>query len=333
MVALFLSLTLFVARGAAYTPSKELVEAAKKDGAVSVFGSIDTQTFGKIQDAFEKKYPGIKTSYWRGSTTAIMQKAYAEFRADKVTWDVFFTSDDPMDIMLQDGMFAKYQTPVGEYFQKQYHHPFFSPSYRKVIIGLMYNTKYIKPAEAPKSYLDFVDPKWKGRITMPNPAGHTSTAKWLASLHLVLGSKEKEEEYISRLAAQDPVLLKSLLPTSKAIASGEIPLGVTYIKYVYIWGKDGAPLDYVRLPGYLGDNHYIAISKKAPHLNASKLFIDYWYTKETMMTLAQSGEFVNMPGVYPPLKDADKIKFVAEVQRSKKEYQALKKKFEKIFKK
>ena len=157
-----------------------------------------------------------------------------------------------MEIMRKDGMFAKYQTPVGKYFEKQYHHPFYSPSYRKVVIGFAYNTKFIKPEEAPKSYWDFVDPKWKGRFTMANPAGHTSTAKWLASLHLVLGSKEKATEYVQRLAANKPFMLKSMNPTSKAIASGESPLGVTYIKFVYILGLDGAPMDYVRLPAYMG---------------------------------------------------------------------------------
>ena len=329
----FLSLTFFLSGSLVYAQSQDLIAAAKKEGKVSVFGSLCKKTVKRIQNTFEKKYPGIKSFYWRGSTTAIMKKAMSEYRADKVSWDVFLTSNDPMEIMRKDGMFAKYQTPVGKYFEKQYHHPFYSPSYRKVVIGFAYNTKFIKPEEAPKSYWDFVDPKWKGRFTMANPAGHTSTAKWLASLHLVLGSKEKAKEYVQRLAANNPFMLKSMNPTSKAIASGESPLGVTYIKFVYILGLDGAPMDYVRLPAYMGDSHYIAPSSKSPHPNAGKLWIDHWYSKESMDIMAKSGEFVNRPGVYPPLKGADKIKYVEEVNRSKKEYKKLKKKYGKLFRK
>ncbi len=329
---LFLSLTFFLSGSLAHAQSKGLIAAAKKEGKVSVFGSLCKKAVKLIQGTFEKKYPGVKTFYWRGSTTAIMKKAMSEHRADKVTWDVFFTSDDPMEIMRKDGMFTKYQTPVGQYFEKQYHHPFFSPSYRKVVIGFMYNTKHLKPADAPKSYWDFVDPKWKGRITIPNPAGHTSTAKWLASLHLVLGSKEKEDEYVKKLAALKPRMLKSMNPVSKSVAAGEAHLGLTYIKFTYILSKDGAPLDYARLPAYMGDTHYIALSAKAPHSNAGKLWIDHWYSKESMDIMAKFGEFVNMPGVYPPLKDSNKVKFVEEVQRSKKEYKKLKKKYGKIFK-
>ncbi len=333
LAGLFLGLAFFLSSSLVYAQSKKLIEAAKKEGKVSIFGSLCKKTVKRIQNTFEKKYPGVKSFYWRGSTTAIMKKAMSEFRAKKVTWDVFLTSNDPMEIMRKDGMFTKYQTPVGKYFEKQYHHPFYSPSYRKVVVGFAYNTKFIKPEEAPKSYWDFVDPKWKGRFTMANPAGHTSTAKWLSSLHLVLGSKEKEAEYIKRLVANKPLLLKSMNRTSKAIASGESPLGVTYIKFVYILGKDGAPMDYVRLPSYLGDSHYIALSSFAPHSNAGKLWIDHWYSKESMNIMAKSGEFVNRPGVYPPLKDSDKIKYTEEVNRSKKEYKKLKKKYGKIFRK
>lgn len=322
---------LFFLTGSAYAQSKELIEAAKKEGRVSILGSLDVPTTRKIQDTFEKKYPGIETFYWRGSGTAVIKKATSEFRAGNVHWDVILTATDVMEIMRKQGMFAKYQTPVGKYFEKQYQHPFFSPSYRKMIVGWLYNTKAIKPEDAPKSYDDILDPKWKGKITIPHPAGHTFTAQVLSSLHLVLGSKEKEEAYIKDLAANEPVLLKSMAPTSRAVASGEVPIALTFIKYVYILGEDGAPLEYVRLPAYLGDVHYIAPGSKAPHPNAAKLWIDHWYSKESMETIAKSGEFVNMPGIYPPLKGAAEAKYVQAVSRDSKDYQKLKKKYSKIF--
>jgi iron(III) transport system substrate-binding protein len=320
-----------LSRGLVGAQSQEVIDAAKKEGKVSIFGTLDKKTARKVQDIFEKKYPEIKTSYWRGSGTAVLKKSMSEHRADKVTWDILLASTDPMEIVRKDGMFTKYQSPMGSYFDEQYHHPYFSPSYRRVIVGWLYNTKAIKPEDAPKNYWDVLDPKWKGKITIGHPAGHTFTAQTLSSLHLVLGSKEKEDEYIEKLAAQKPGKLKSMGPASRAVASGEFPIALTFIKYVDILGRDGAPLDYVRLPGYLGDQHYLGISKKVPHPNAAKLWIDYWYSKDVMEVIAQSGEFVNMPGIYPPLKGADKIKFVQAVSRNKKDYKKLKKKYGKIF--
>ncbi len=311
--------------------SKELIEAANKEGKVSIIGSLDITTTRKIQDTFEKKYPGIKTSYWRGSGTAIYKKAVGEFRADAVHWDVILTATDMMENMREIGLFSKYQTPVGEYFEKQYHHEFFSPSYRKMLVGWLYNTKQIKPEDAPKSYEDILDPKWKGKITIPHPAGHAFTAQILSNLNLVLGSEEKEDAYIKGLAANKPILLKSMAPTSAAVASGEVPIALTFIKYVQILGNQGAPIEYVRLPAYLGDVHYIAPGSKAPHPNASKLFIDHWYSKESMEIIAKSGEFVNRPGVFPPLKGADTAKYVQAVSRKPKDYKKLKKKYGKVF--
>jgi len=330
---LLLTVIFLLPAKAVHGQSKELIEAAKKEGKVSIFGSLCKKTVKRIQTSFEKKYPGIKTYYWRGSGTAILKKAMSEYYADTVTWDVFLTAKDAMEIMRKEGMFAKYQTPLGQYFEKQYHHPFFSPAYRKIIVGFAYNTKHLKPSEAPKTYADFIDPKWKGKFTMGQPAGHTFTVQWLSSLHVILGSKEKEDEYIRRLAANKPHLLQSMNPTSKVIASGEVPLGITYLPYVYILGEQGAPMDYVRLPGYLGDSQYISTGSKAPHPNAGKLWIDHFYSPESMKIIAKSGEFVTMTGVYPPLKGAEKIKYVQMVGRSKKEYKSLKKKYGKIFRK
>ena len=312
---------------------KALIEAARKEGKVTIFGSLQDQVMQQILTSFDKKYPGVKSVYWRASTTAVMDRAINEFRTGKVSWDIFFTGVDAMEIMRAEGMFLKYQTPASKNFDKQYHHAFYSPNYRSSIIGFVYNTRYVKPAEAPKSYWDYADPKWDGKTTMSDPTAHTSMAKWLSSLHLVLGDKTKEDEYAQRLAASGPLLHRSLTPAVESIASGERPLGIAYIKYVCDMGKVGAPLDYVRLPAYLGEGNYIAIGSRSANVNAAKLWIDHWYSKESMTALANDCEFVNLRDVHPPLKDAGKIKFVEEIERSESDYKQLGEKYGKFFKK
>jgi ABC-type Fe3+ transport system substrate-binding protein len=98
-------------------------------------------------------------------------------------------------------------------------------------------------------------------------------------------------------------------------------------------GKVGAPLDYVRVPAYLGESNYIAIGSKSANVNAAKLWIDHWYSRDSMEALAKDCEFVNLRGVHPPLKDADKIKFVEEIQRSESDYKQLGEKYGKFFRK
>ncbi len=326
-----ISLALSCAVGRAGGQDKNLLDSAKKEGRVTIFGSIQDDVMRSIQSSFEKKYPPVKSVYWRASTTAVMERAMSEYRAGKVSWDVFFTGVDAMEIMRKEGMFAKYQTPAAASFDKQYHHDFYSPNYRSSIIGFVYNTRYIKPVDAPKSYWDYVDPKWDGKTTMSDPSVHSSIAKWLSSLHLVLGNPSKEQEYIQRLGASRPLLHPSLTPAIETIANGEKPLGIGYIKYVCDLGKSGAPLDYVRLPAYLGEGNYIAVGSKAQNPNAAKLWIDHWYSRESAEALAKDCEFVNLRGVYPPLKDADKIKFVEEDERTANDYKQLGEKYGRIF--
>ncbi len=81
----------------------------------------------------------------------------------------------------------------------------------------------------------------------------------------------------------------------------------------------------------LGDGQYISLGSKAPRPNAGKAFIDFFLDEESMTIQAKTGEFVNRQGIYPPLADADKIKFVQMYPFSKEDYEVKKKEYQKIF--
>src|SRR6185503_8151353 len=94
------------------TAQEKVLEAARKEGKVTIFGSLQDEVMKQIQASFDRKYPGIKSVYWRASTTAVMDRAINEFRTGRVSWDVFFTGVDAMEIMRNEGMFLRYQTPA-----------------------------------------------------------------------------------------------------------------------------------------------------------------------------------------------------------------------------
>jgi hypothetical protein len=99
-------------------------------------------------------------------------------------------------------------------------------------------------------------------------------------------SQAKANDWIKRLAALEPLMLDSMVPVGERIAAGEVPLGIAYPKYVQVWGRKGAPLDYVKgLPVYLGDGNYIAMTAKAPNPNASKLFAEWLISDEGQKTI------------------------------------------------
>ncbi len=307
----------------------KLVAAAKKEGKVVVYGSLESDTVGAIKKAFQKR-TGIEMEYWRASATKVMDQAMGEYRAGKPLFDIILTNDNPMQIMLKEGIFAKYNSPSAADFAKDAIDPNLGPRYRNVIVGVIYNKNVIKPADAPKSLEDLINPKYKGKLVMPDPTQHTTTTQWVASLFKLMG-KEKADKYIRDLAAMKPILVESLLPAAERVTTGETPIAITYVKYVFIFGQKGAPLDYVRLGKMMGDGHYLGLNNKAPHSNGGKAFIDYFLDDESMNILAKMGEFVNRKGVYPPLPDADKIQFVEMLDLDKKGFAEKKKEYSKIF--
>ena len=103
------------------------------------------------------------------------------------------------------------------------------------------------------------------------------------------------------------------------------------MRFVLTYNKQGASLDYVRDYTMLGDGQYITLASKALRPNAGKAFIDFFLEEASMKIQADTGEFVNRRGVYPPLQDADKIKFVQMYSFGKEDFEAKKKEYQKIF--
>jgi iron(III) transport system substrate-binding protein len=313
----------------AYGQSASMVEAGKKEGKAVVYGSLESDSAETVFNAFRKK-TGIQVEYWRASATKVMDRALSEYRAGKPLFDIILTNDNPMQIMFKEGLFAKYDSPSAKDFTKESIDPNLGPRYRNVVIGVLYNKSVIGAAEAPKSLNDLIKPQYRGKLVMPDPTQHTTTTQWVASLEKLMG-KEKADKYIRDLAAMKPILVESLLPAAERVATGETPIAITYVKYAYIFGQRGAPLDYVRLGKMMGDGHYLTLGNKAPHPNAGKSLIDYFLGPESMAMIAKLGEFVNRKGVYPPLPDADKIQFVEMHDLDRKQFAEKKKEYQQIF--
>jgi iron(III) transport system substrate-binding protein len=331
MLAFILASTFFLAFSAElFAQSAGLIDAAKKEGGkVVAYGSLESQAFDAIKAGFEKK-TGLQLEYWRASGTKTMDRAVSEYRSGKPLYDAILLNANVARLVSKEGMLAKYDSPSAAQFAKEAIDPVLGPSYRNVIIGIIYNKSMLSPAEAPKTLEDLARPQFKGKIAMPDPGQHVTTTQWLANLQKVI-SNEKTDKFIRDLASQKPILVESFIPSAERVTGGEVPLAITYVIYAYTYAQKGAPVDYVRLGKMMGDGHYALLSNKSPHPNAGKAFIDYLLGEDSAKILAKMGEFVNRKGIYPPLPDADKIQFVPMEDFSIKEYAEKRKEFQKLF--
>ncbi|MBI2089417.1 MAG: extracellular solute-binding protein, partial [Deltaproteobacteria bacterium] len=275
------TLSLFSLVTSASGQEMTLIEAARKEGArVVVYGSMETGIAESISKAFLKK-TDIHVDYWRASATKVMDRALNEYRAGKPLFDVVLTIAEPMRLMQRAGIFARYHSPAAKDYPKGTIDPDLGPSFRKLMIGVVYNKNVIKPADVPKSLEDLLAPTYKGKLVMPDPTQHTTTTQWLANLHKLMG-KERADRYIRDLAAARPLLVESLLPSVQRASTGETPICITLVHYAYVFGQKGASLDHVRLPQMLGENSYVALGNNGPHPNSGKAFIDFFLGEESM---------------------------------------------------
>jgi len=193
-----------------FAQDAKLVEAAKKEGGkIVVYGSLENDTMDLISAALKKK-TGLEVDYWRDAANKVTDRVAAEARAGKPQADVVLTTTSTLKLIQKDGLLAKYDSPANKAFPKEVTDPNLGPAYRSTVIGVVYHTGMIKKADAPKTLEDIVKPQYKGKLVVPDPSVHTTTAQWMASLHKIMG-KEKADKFIHDLAASKPLLVPSLI--------------------------------------------------------------------------------------------------------------------------
>ncbi|HYA28340.1 MAG TPA: extracellular solute-binding protein [Acidobacteriota bacterium] len=328
-ILIILLCSLFVSVSASAQDAK-LIEAAKKEGGkVVAYGSLENTAIDPITEAFEKK-TGIKVEYFRSSATKAMERGLTELRAGKALFDVMVNNSGAIEIMRKENIFAKYISPSAANFPKSEIDPQLGPAYRHTPIGIIYNKSAISAADAPKSLQDLLNPKYRGKVVMPDPTQHTTTMQWLASLYKIMG-KEKADNFIRDLGATKPILAESFAPSAERVSTGETPIAISLVRYVVTFAETGAPVDYVRLGKMLSTGQYLALSNKAPRPSAGKAFIDFFLSAEGMKLLAKSGEFVTMKGIPQLLPGADKIQPVEMDDLDSKGYADKREEFRRAF--
>src|SRR2546423_854113 len=149
----------------AATGQRPLARGARKEGTVVIYsGMIVNQLLRPLTEAFEKKYPFIKTRYWRGDSNQLLIKVHTEIRANALEADVVEGSGIPGTVGASS-IVLPFTSPLFESLRPEDVAPnrtWAATRYR--YIGLGYNTSYVSKEAAPKNYGDLLDPRWKGKM-------------------------------------------------------------------------------------------------------------------------------------------------------------------------
>src|SRR3954468_4577958 len=154
-----------------------LVEAAKKEGKVVYYTSIDLPIAEKIAKTFEAAYPGIAVRGERTGAERVFQRIAEEYGSNIHAVDVVNSSDaSHLIVWKRDGLLAPFvPEDVAKHYPAEHKDPDGQfASFRVWLSIIAYNTNLVKAEDAPKSFADLLDPKWKGKIVKAHP-GYSGT--------------------------------------------------------------------------------------------------------------------------------------------------------------
>jgi len=300
-IALLGALASILALGSAPAFAQDArVEAAKKEGKVVWYTSLALPTAEKIGKLFEAAYPGIKVEVQRTGSQRILQRVMQEMQANLKLVDVIHTSDAGHFVLLKEKKLLMKYTPAGvdafpAGFKDRDGYYF---TLRATVNVIAYNTKLVSSAEAPRTWKDLLDPKWKGKLVTAHP-GYSG----VISTHVLALVQLYGWDYFKQLAQNKLMLVQSAVDPAGVVASGERMVAVDGGDYYYYqMKKKGNPIEVVYpkegVPLVVSPT---AIASFAPHPNAAKLFTDFTFTRELQQVMADSeGLYTGHPEVKYP---------------------------------
>ncbi|HKS86303.1 MAG TPA: extracellular solute-binding protein [Pseudolabrys sp.] len=295
-----LSTRVVSAAPAAGTTTPALIEAAKKEGKVVWYTSIDLKLSETIGKAFEAKYPGVQCKVERSGAERLLQRIGQEYAANVHAVDVVNSSDASLLVYWkQQGMLEPYvPEDVAKFYPAAHKDPDGTyASFRVFLCVIAYNTNLVKKEEAPKSFADLLDPKWKGKIVKAHPgySGTIMTATYQCS-------RDLGWSYFEKLAQQNVLQVQSAADPPKKIALGERAIQADGVEYLILHEKEsGQPVEPVYAtegtPIIVGPN---GMFKAAPNPNAARLFQNFCFTPECQQLCIDVG---GLRSVHPQAKE------------------------------
>ena len=201
----------------AITPA--LIEAAKKEGKVVCYTSIDLAGAERIAKTFEAKFPGVTVQVERTGAERLFQRIGQEYQSRIFAVDVVNTSDAAHVIVWKRNGWLMPYVPedVAKHFPAEHKDPDGTfASVRVTLCPICYNTNLVKAEDAPKSYADLLDPKWAGKIVKAHPSysGTILTATYQIA-------RDIGWSYFEKLAQQKIMQVQSATDPPKKLALGE----------------------------------------------------------------------------------------------------------------
>jgi iron(III) transport system substrate-binding protein len=306
----------------------ELLAAAKAEGALTVYGSMNQAEALPLWQQFQDA-TGVTVNYVRASDSQIMARVAIENRARQRTWDVAVTTTVPE---LPPQYLAQFDPPEASGLMKEARDP--DRRWYGVYANYnapAYNTKLVAKASLPKTYDAFAaHGEWNGKIAIDG-----TDNEWLEALFSYYGADRARALVKTMVATLNPVVADGHLALARSVGAGEYGLALNnFLNLTLNVKMTGAPTDYWLINPVALIFGSVGVSVLAAHPNAAKLAENFVLSRQAQIFITREGRFPTRPDVPtnpPDVGEALKAMKVAPVLSNTDDQRKWQKTFNELF--
>ena len=258
-----------------------LEEAARKEGTLTWYiAQVDGETAEMMGRAFTARYPGVKVAVIRTTGQVAYERLLQDLKNNAPQCDVFSTTDiSHMPALKRRNEVAQFvpenAAALAPAFQGLGEDGYFYPT-TSTLMMIIYNTLHVKAEEAPKNWTDLLDPRLKSRTAFGHPAFSGYVGCWTLAMRNLYGWS-----FFDKLAKNNPRIGRSGNDPITLLNAGECVAGLGPLATTLLSAEKGNPIA-LQYPtdGSLLCIGPSAVTARAPHPNAGRLFMNWLLSKD-----------------------------------------------------
>ena len=249
-------------------------------GKVMLYSSMQEAQLQELEKAFEAKYPTVDMEYYYAGGGKLVTKMTTEAQdGGQIACDLVWLGDpSDYEAFKANGWLEPYVSPETDHIAKEYMDADgYYTAGRLVTMGIAWFIG-VDEADAPKTWNDLLDPKWKDQIIMTDPAQASTTKYWMAAM---MQSPKYGPDYFKKLRENGVELESGTTATHNRVADASYQVGICldYVSANLI--AEGSPMAFhYTTEDVITMTSPVGLIKGCANEDNGKLLMDFILSKE-----------------------------------------------------
>jgi iron(III) transport system substrate-binding protein len=280
----------------------KLIEGAKREGKVVLYTATNITETREFLKVFKRLYPFLEANSYRAGGFRLANKVISEARTERYEADLIQVLGHAGSEISRAGLVHPYLSPERKHLRREFmDKEGMWTSVQHIRVALGYNTSLVKKEEAPKSYRDLLEPKWKGKFVID------TEDQDVLSAFIDAWGEERALGLFRGFAKNNVALRRSRTLQAQLLAAGEFHVApFLHGNRPALMKRQGAPVEVVMLEPYITKVSTLYLAKQAPNPHAALLLYDFLLSKESQniisSTFGRGSVRADMKGIFPELE-------------------------------